>query len=55
MVLVPNDFLGQFCDVAKSGHHPEKVLAKFGYLSYVSFLNYKKDLSIFLATYWNLS
>jgi hypothetical protein len=46
------DVFGQFCDVAKSGHHPEKLLAKFGYLPYV---NYKKDLSIFLATYWNLS
>jgi hypothetical protein len=37
MVLVPSDFLGQFCAAAKSGHHPEKVLAKFGYFPYVSF------------------
>jgi hypothetical protein len=41
MVLEPSDFLGQFSAVAKRGHHPEKVLAKFGYFSICVFLNYK--------------
>jgi hypothetical protein len=49
-------FLSGFCDVAKSGDHPENNLAKFGYILDMKSREKKiQNPSILLVTYWNLS
>jgi len=47
----PQGFFSAFCDVAKSGDHPENNLAKFGYILHmkVGILKKNQNPSIFLA------